>query len=180
RARARRPVPPRGHLGGEDPQVHRVLRSRGRPDHRHALPRRDRAGRALPSPARSLAPAQAGDDAGSAGGGAAGGRAHADPGRGAAGGGAAHRGNPPRPRLLMDRDPSLAEFTAAVRRPDREIPLARAALLIAAAEPPALDVAGYLSRLNGLADAAEPARRARDALSRLHRLREFLFEEMGF
>ena len=60
----------------------------------------------------------------------------------------------------MDRDPSLAEFTAAVRRPDPEIPLARAALLIAAAEQPGLDVDGYLGRLNGLADAAEPARRA--------------------
>ena len=80
----------------------------------------------------------------------------------------------------MDQDPSLAEFTAAVRRPDPEIPLARAALLIAAAEQPGLDVDGYLDRLNGLADAAEPVRRASDALSRLHRLREFLFEEMGF
>ena len=80
----------------------------------------------------------------------------------------------------MDRDASLSEFTAAVRRPDPEIPLARAALLIAAAERPALDVDGYLGRLNGLADAAEPARRAADALSRLHRLREFLFEELGF
>jgi regulator of sirC expression with transglutaminase-like and TPR domain len=80
----------------------------------------------------------------------------------------------------MHRDASLAEFTAAVRRPDPEIPLARTALLIAAAEQPGLDVDGYLERLDGLADAAEPARRATDALSRLHRLREFLFEEIGF
>jgi regulator of sirC expression with transglutaminase-like and TPR domain len=80
----------------------------------------------------------------------------------------------------MDLDPSLAEFTAAVARPDREIHLARAALLIAAAEQPDLDVDGYLARLESLADAAEPARRAADALSRLHRLREVLFEELGF
>ncbi|HUM15795.1 MAG TPA: transglutaminase-like domain-containing protein [Candidatus Nitrosotalea sp.] len=80
----------------------------------------------------------------------------------------------------MDSDPSLTEFTAAVGRPDGEIHLARAALLIAAAEQPGLDVEVYLTRLEGLADAAEPARRAADALSRLHRLREFLFEELGF
>jgi regulator of sirC expression with transglutaminase-like and TPR domain len=80
----------------------------------------------------------------------------------------------------MGPDPSLAEFTAAVSRPDDEIRLARAALLIAAAEQPGLDVDRYLTRLDALADAAEPARRAADALSRLHRLREFLFEEQGF
>jgi regulator of sirC expression with transglutaminase-like and TPR domain len=80
----------------------------------------------------------------------------------------------------MDPDPSLAEFAAAVRCPDGEIRLARAALLIAAAEQPGLDVDGYLARLDELADAALPARRAADALSRLHRLREFLFEELGF
>ena len=80
----------------------------------------------------------------------------------------------------MDRDPTLSAFATVVRRPDPEIPLARAALLIAAAERPDLDVDDYLERLNGLADAAEPARRATDALSRLHRLREFLFEDLGF
>ena len=40
----------------------------------------------------------------------------------------------------MDPDSSLADFTAAVTRADADIPLARAALLIAAAEQPALDV----------------------------------------
>jgi regulator of sirC expression with transglutaminase-like and TPR domain len=80
----------------------------------------------------------------------------------------------------MDPDVALAQFTAAVRRPDPEIPLARAALLIAAAEQPGLDVDTHLGRLDALADGAEPARRAADALSRLHRLREFLFEELGF
>ncbi len=80
----------------------------------------------------------------------------------------------------MDPDPSLAEFASAVRGPDGEILLARAALLIAAAEQPGLDVDRYLARLDDLADTALAARRAADALSRLHRLREFLFEELGF
>ena len=80
----------------------------------------------------------------------------------------------------MDPDSSLAEFASAVAGPDREIRLARAALLIAAAEEPGLDVDRYLARLDDLADAALSARRAADALSRLHRLREFLFEELGF
>ena len=80
----------------------------------------------------------------------------------------------------MEPDRSLADFASAVGRPDAEIRLARAALLIAAAEQPGLDVDGYLGRLDTLADAAGPARCAADALSRLHRLREFLFEELGF
>jgi regulator of sirC expression with transglutaminase-like and TPR domain len=80
----------------------------------------------------------------------------------------------------MDFDPSLPEFAQAVARPDREIPLARAALLIAAAEQPGLDLDRHLARLDELAAAAEPARRAPDDLRRLHRLREFLFEELGF
>jgi regulator of sirC expression with transglutaminase-like and TPR domain len=80
----------------------------------------------------------------------------------------------------MDPDPSLAEFTRAVDRPDDQIRLGRAALLIAAAEHPGLDVDAYLGRLDALAEAAEPARRAPDALGRLHRLREYLFEEQGF
>jgi regulator of sirC expression with transglutaminase-like and TPR domain len=80
----------------------------------------------------------------------------------------------------MDPDPSLAEFARAVERPDEQIELARAALLIAAAEHPDLGVDAYLGRLATLADAAEPARRAGDDLGRLHRLREHLFEELGF
>jgi regulator of sirC expression with transglutaminase-like and TPR domain len=80
----------------------------------------------------------------------------------------------------MDPDPSLAEFAATVEGPDGRIRLARAALLIAAAEQPGLDVDKYVARLDDLADTALAARRAADALSRLHRLREFLFEELGF
>ena len=80
----------------------------------------------------------------------------------------------------MDPDPSLADFTAAVTRADADIPLARAALLIAAAEQPALDVDKELARLDDLAEAAAPRRDGQDELRRLHRLREFLFEEQGF
>jgi regulator of sirC expression with transglutaminase-like and TPR domain len=80
----------------------------------------------------------------------------------------------------MDPDPSLAEFARAVERPDEQIELARAALLIAAAEHPDLGVDAYLGRLAALAEAAEPVRRAGDDLGRLHRLREHLFEELGF
>ncbi|MEX2220812.1 MAG: transglutaminase-like domain-containing protein, partial [Candidatus Rokuibacteriota bacterium] len=64
--------------------------------------------------------------------------------------------------------------------PHEQIRLARAALLIAAPEHPGLDVEEYLGRLSALAEAAEPARRTADALGRLHRLREYLFEELGF
>jgi regulator of sirC expression with transglutaminase-like and TPR domain len=80
----------------------------------------------------------------------------------------------------MDPDPSLAEFSVVVDRPDDQIDLARAALLIAAAEHPGLDVDAHLGRLAALAEEAGPARRAADALGRLHRLREHLFEELGF
>ena len=80
----------------------------------------------------------------------------------------------------MDPDHSLSEFTAAVTRADADIPLARAALLIAAAEQPGLDVDKQLARLDDLADTAAPGRDGGDDLRRLHRLREFLFEEQGF
>jgi regulator of sirC expression with transglutaminase-like and TPR domain len=80
----------------------------------------------------------------------------------------------------MDPDPTLAHFALTVGRPDEQIELARAALLIAAAEHPDLSVDEHLGRLAALADGAGPARRAPDPLGRLHRLREYLFEELGF
>jgi regulator of sirC expression with transglutaminase-like and TPR domain len=80
----------------------------------------------------------------------------------------------------MDPDLTLADFTAAVDRPDADIPLARAALLIAAAEQPGLDVDKQLARLDDLAESSDPNRHGSDELRRLHRLREFLFEEQGF
>jgi len=79
----------------------------------------------------------------------------------------------------MDSDPSLREFAREVSRPDPDIDLARAALLIAQSEYRSLDVDAYLGRLAALAGAA-PVRRAADPLERLHRLREYLFAEQGF
>ena len=49
----------------------------------------------------------------------------------------------------MDVDPAAREFAAAVSRPDGQIDLARAALIIAKSEYPALDVEAYLDRLDG-------------------------------
>jgi regulator of sirC expression with transglutaminase-like and TPR domain len=80
----------------------------------------------------------------------------------------------------MGADPSLQEFAREVSRPDADIDLARAALVIARSEYPALDIDAYLGRLDALADRARPARQAADPLGRLHRLRECLFEELGF
>jgi regulator of sirC expression with transglutaminase-like and TPR domain len=80
----------------------------------------------------------------------------------------------------MDADPSLRELAREVSRPDREIDLARAALIIASSEYPDLDIDRYLARLAALAEGATPARRTADPLERLHRLREYLFEEQGF
>lgn len=80
----------------------------------------------------------------------------------------------------MDRDPTLREFSAAVRGPDADIDLARTALLFAKAEHPALDVDAYMDRLDGLAQRCADTSRRDDALSRLHRLRECLFDEESF
>ncbi len=80
----------------------------------------------------------------------------------------------------MDSDPSLRELAREVSQPDRDINLARAALLIARGEYRDLDIDAYVARLNALAAGAAPARRTADPLERLHRLREYLFEEQGF
>jgi hypothetical protein len=50
----------------------------------------------------------------------------------------------------MDADPALAAFAVAVDRPDDQIHLARAALLIAAGDQADLDVDAYLGRLSAL------------------------------
>ncbi len=63
---------------------------------------------------------------------------------------------------------------------DAEIDLARTALLIAKTEYPALSLERYLFRLDQLAAEAGARRLARDPLGRLHRLREYLFEKVGF
>src|SRR5580765_3926206 len=80
----------------------------------------------------------------------------------------------------MHADPAAREFAAAVSRPDGQIDLTRAALLIAKGEYPILDVSAYLARLEGLARGARTARGNGDPVGQLHRLREYLFEEQGF
>lgn len=80
----------------------------------------------------------------------------------------------------MDPDPSLRAFAREVERPEGRIDLARAALVMARVEYPDLDVAEHLGRLDELAEAAPARTRRADDLQRLHRLREYLFEDLGF
>jgi regulator of sirC expression with transglutaminase-like and TPR domain len=80
----------------------------------------------------------------------------------------------------MDADPSLSEFSREVSKPDPDIDLARAALVLARGEYADLDVEAYLGRLSALAEGATPTRRTAEPLERLHRLREYVFEEQGF
>jgi len=76
-------------------------------------------------------------------------------------------------------DASLRIFARVLGTPDADLDLARAALLIAEIEHPGLAVDPYLRALDLLAERSG-ARQPDDALHRLHRLREFLFEEEGF
>ena len=72
-------------------------------------------------------------------------------------------------------------FAESLRVPDERIDLARAALLIAAEEYPALDVARYLARLDELAGEVAPRlAEARSAAERVAVLNRFLFAEQGF
>ena len=80
----------------------------------------------------------------------------------------------------MDVDPAARELAAAVSRPDPQIDLTRAALIIAKSEYPTLDVPAYLDRLDALARRARTSGAIGDPLGQLHRLRECLFEEEGF
>jgi regulator of sirC expression with transglutaminase-like and TPR domain len=80
----------------------------------------------------------------------------------------------------MGTDLSLQEFAREVSRPDADIDLGRAALAIAKSEYPDLDIEAQVDRLAALAAAALPERPRADSLERLHRLREYLFEEQGF
>jgi regulator of sirC expression with transglutaminase-like and TPR domain len=72
-------------------------------------------------------------------------------------------------------------FTEMVRRPEEEIDLDRAALLIAKEEYPALEVEEYLRRLDRMAQ--EVRRRLegiRDPLGVIQTMNRYLFEEEGF
>jgi regulator of sirC expression with transglutaminase-like and TPR domain len=80
----------------------------------------------------------------------------------------------------MDGDPSLVAFRAEVSRPEADIDLGRAALAIARVEHGTVDTPRYLDRLAQLARGADRGGRPDDPLCRLHRLREHLFEDVGF
>lgn len=69
----------------------------------------------------------------------------------------------------------------ALRSPEAELNLGRAALLIARAEYPGLDVGHYLDRLDALARSIAPeVAREEDAAHRLDLLSRFLFISEGF
>jgi regulator of sirC expression with transglutaminase-like and TPR domain len=80
----------------------------------------------------------------------------------------------------MSEDTALDAWTTEVERPDADISLARAALALSRIEHPDLDVERYLGRLDGLAGEIGRTRRDASPVERLHGLREYLFEELGF
>lgn len=74
-----------------------------------------------------------------------------------------------------------SRFAEIVSRDDEEIDLAEAALLIAAEEYPALDVALYLIKLDSFGDLArERAADARNASDVIAALNATLFDQLGF
>lgn len=77
--------------------------------------------------------------------------------------------------------PLLDALTDLLQTPDDELPLDRAALLVASAFQPELDMDVYLSRIDLLADQA--SRKVRSVIGsrlQLAELREFLFIQEGF
>ena len=76
-------------------------------------------------------------------------------------------------------DAGLKAFADTIRAPEPGLDLARAALQIAGIEYPVLAPDPYVDELNTLALRSR-ARIPDDPLHRLHRLREFLFEEERF
>ncbi len=73
------------------------------------------------------------------------------------------------------------EFARMITRPEEDLDLGRAALLVAGEEYPALDVVQHLRRLDGFADAVRqraPGGLQPEELGRL--LAHYLFEEQGF
>ena len=73
------------------------------------------------------------------------------------------------------------QFLAVARLPDEQIELARAALLLATFEEPALDVERELGLLDSLATAAATRMGTeRDPFGSVNTLNEYLFDEVGF
>jgi regulator of sirC expression with transglutaminase-like and TPR domain len=81
----------------------------------------------------------------------------------------------------MQSDEWLERFKNAVRRPEREINVAEAALIIAADEYPALEVDKYLGRLDEIAEQAKPY--VSESLSprrQTEQLGDFMFRKLQF
>jgi regulator of sirC expression with transglutaminase-like and TPR domain len=80
---------------------------------------------------------------------------------------------------VMERA-SRRQFSALVARPDPQIDLAHAALLIATEEYPELDVDAYRARLDAMGQALAERLQAAEPLQRVRALSRYLFEEEGF
>src|SRR5262245_39323907 len=78
----------------------------------------------------------------------------------------------------MYTSPELALFALAVQKPEAEIDLGQAALLLSGAEGREPDIPGALARLDGLG--AQAKRYCRAPGERAPQLSRFLFEEQGF
>src|SRR3954464_2643223 len=89
----------------------------------------------------------------------------------------------------MSEPVDLVLFAHLLRKPDSELDLERAALLIAEAEYPGLDVAAYVAKLDGLGQLArqrlrqgglEPGRDRTSPAECLIPVLQLLYGELGF
>ena len=81
----------------------------------------------------------------------------------------------------MNREQARAQFAELVARDEEALELDRAALLLAAAEYPHLDIEEYLSLLNQFGEAARAVDDFfADPLTRIRRLSQLLFDEFEF
>jgi regulator of sirC expression with transglutaminase-like and TPR domain len=84
---------------------------------------------------------------------------------------------------MIAREPTaaVARFRDLINRPDDEIDLAEAALLIAKSVNADLDIERYLSQIEGLAlQLAERLSDSQSETDRIRALNQFLFDEQGF
>jgi regulator of sirC expression with transglutaminase-like and TPR domain len=81
---------------------------------------------------------------------------------------------------LLDPDPAARQrFSELVSRPDVDVDLAEASLLIACEEYPELDPGAYLDRLDALAETVRPRLRG-GAATAVEAMNRLLFDEEGF
>jgi len=80
----------------------------------------------------------------------------------------------------MRTDPSLRLFAHHAARPEAELDLARAALVLAEAEYPGLDVARYLDQLDDLGRLARTRVTRGGDVSDVERLLHLIYVELGF